>query len=55
MCRNGCAFKPSRVKPSKAVRAERFNVPLQVWENKDKAIDAASVTDYLETVRKIKD
>lgn len=35
-------------KTFKAVKAERFNVPFEVWENKEQAIDATSVASYFE-------
>lgn len=39
-------------KTFKAVKAERFNVPFEVWENKEQAIDAASVASYFELSEK---
>lgn len=35
-------------KTFKAVKAERFNVPFEVWESKDQAIDAANIASYFE-------
>lgn len=39
-------------KTFKAVKAERFNIPFEVWENKEQAVDAANVASYFELTEK---